>query len=221
MKVKLVSDFIDYYDHWFDLEGVEFHRESRNSISRPNMLGRLANMGLQVPNSGYMPTVENWSDLDSPIIVHHDVFSHRGEDKEFILYKKAKSLYPESFAVQYIQPPLAHKGKSISYRYLRIGVYRFFLRYESKDMWRSNCGDVKIGYWHPPLCLYDFLDSEPRPMIAIDFVQSYEGLWAAIDYNTSPGLKYIPIEEDIGGKEIVAWIKEWYSLKGELEHGKN
>jgi hypothetical protein len=120
--------------------------------------------------------------------------------------EKADAEYYGCFGSAYLAPA---NGQPVSRRYLRIGSKVFWLEYRSDDNWRSNCGTVWIEYARPPRFLMNFVDDEPYPMLAIDFVRREAGLWAAIDYNTSPGLRHTPIEEDISGEEVVALIKEW------------
>jgi len=56
VKVSLRSDFYDYYDHWFDLEGIEpcfvFERFSYAGPGRREMLEYLQSLGLRVPAFG-------------------------------------------------------------------------------------------------------------------------------------------------------------------------
>ena len=217
-KVKLITDFRDFYDHWFDMDGVPFERMSRNNISRSEGLQRLSAMGLQVPNWGKASALEKTVFPGTLLVVCHDQYAHRGEEKEKLQAVEAAEQYPDDLAMVYIVPPLADEyltrgSKRHSYRYLRIGVCPFFLMYESDDTWRSNCGNVQITYCQRPKFLEGFQDYERFPMLAIDFVVSYTGLWAAIDYNTSPGLRYTPIQEEASGEQIVEWIKAWYEYK--------
>lgn len=216
-KVELNSDFHESYDHEFDKGETDFiwHRLSVDT-SRKAALDVLRQMGLHVP---YYDRIENMYALlgaFSPlIVVYTDPFAHRGEGKELThISLEALQNHHNKTAMLYVkQPGPAGKGTMVSYRYLRMGTRKMWLRYESKDdVWRSNCGDVEITeISRPPTMQSAFHgESEPHPAVAIDFVSSIGGRWFTIDYNMSPGIDHTPFTEKYSATEIVDSVKEWF-----------
>ncbi len=214
--VKLNSDFTESYDHMFDTGETDFewHRMSEES-SRRTALDVLRQMGLNVP---YFDKVDNMYDLLSDfrplVVVYTKPFAHRGEGKKWTcLSLETLQAHYADLAMLYVAQP-AQSG-SVSYRYLRMGLRKIWLRYESDDAWRSNCGNVEITEIARPSKSQTnggLLDQRDHPCIAVDFVSSSGGKWWAIDFNTSPGVDHTPFTEKYPPTEIVNSIKEWYKL---------
>lgn len=218
-KVKLLSDFVDYYDHWFDLEGEVFRRVSSDGMGRREMLEYLASLGLKTPPSGTVQELwDGYDDFDRQflsVVIYLDERAHRGEGKVRLPMTEAVQKYPEHFATLYI--PSTPLG-AVSWRYLQVGDKVFWLEYASAD-WRSNYGEVEIrvlaqekdGY-HPQVNL---------PLFAVDFVVA-EKLYA-VDFNIAPQIKGTGVEEVLSAREAAESIKEAYRLfKKESDHaGKN
>jgi hypothetical protein len=229
MKVKLQSDFRDFYDHVFcgswEQPNVIFSRMMTNGPARHQMFIELQKAGLTVPRHGtvhemieqYMTEwkragTESYAKIQS-IVIYDDPHAHAGDGKRMITVEQAESI-PDThhlFASEYI--PAQPNGYGLSLRYLRIGRRQFWLRYISKSDWRSNCGDVTI----------DVLSEEkPKeniptdrglcweaPMMAVDFVGA-DKLYA-IDLNVSPGLAGTGIEERVRPMDILAELEWWYA----------
>ncbi len=188
-RVKLVSNFHDYYDHWFDGYSAEltFERKSNGGMTRREMLEHLQSLGFTVPVFGTSAELQDRLSASQEVVVHLDETSHRGEDKIKLPRGEAVVQYPDHLAVEYI--PTLPNGKTR--RYLQIGDKAFWLEYTSRDDWRSNCGDVEIqilrqekdGYHSQISC----------PLFAIDFVVDQESAYA-IDFNVAPGIRGTGIE---------------------------
>ena len=206
--VKLQSDFYDYYDYMFDREGIVWKRMSIG-MDRTHAFMALELMGLQVPRWGPVESLPV-DDVDK-VVVYTDPASHRGEGKVLVTARHAKNDYPAHLASVYITNTT---DSPASLRYLRIGHQVYYLQYQSnKHEWRSNCG-VAVNITtvlYPPPFLMHFRDSFvlDYPMIAIDFVQSREGLWGAVDLNTAPGLYGTPVADTLSPTDVVQLIKHW------------
>ncbi len=207
-KLKLRSDFRDWYDHQFDLEGIPFQRPSVKE-SRTEGLTLLEKMGLQVPRWGTLGDLQGHVRCQD-LVVYFNPFNHRGEGKRRVDSYLALRDYDQNLlAMSYI--PTQDRTESI--RYLRVGTMPpCWFRYTSDDHWRSNCGNVEIERIPSPPGFTHFRDPDNIPMLAIDFVQSPYGLWAAIDYNSSPGLD--PLKDIVSADTIVDALKNWYIGKG-------
>jgi len=217
VKIQLKTDFLDYYDHWFDREGdIVFERMSRGGMGRREMFGFLKSLGLNSPEVGIVKEVfpklrERYSDIPDGImrivsvVVYLDEMAHRGEGKERMSAEKALEKHPDNFCSEFI--PTSPGEGSVSLRYLQIGDRKWWLRYSSIDDWRSNYGDkawVEVlaeagrGY-HPKI---------KEPMFAVDFVAAKKIY--AIDFNISPGLSGAAVDNILTGREVVDLIKGFY-----------
>ncbi|MDD2748977.1 hypothetical protein A6M23_10445 [Acidithiobacillus thiooxidans] len=145
------------------------------------------------------------------VVVHIDGQAHAGEGKLALSYAEALAEYPKQFVVEFL--PTANIG-SVSYRYLRIGLRTFFLRSNSLDDWRSNCGDTRIEYLgstgsiNPETTLFFDLS----PMIAIDYVQLGK-TFLALDLNIAPGLEGTGVDKAMPPVAIFETVAEWFSVK--------
>lgn len=226
MKIKIESNFRDYYDHAFcgsyETPDAIFQRDSTGGMSRPAMMTTFQSVGIQTPRHGLVqdlvPALEaRYADYPAElrqmmqVVVHVDEQAHAGEGKLALSYAEALAQYPKQFAVEFL--PTANVG-SVSYRYLRIGLRTFLLRYNSLDDWRSNCGETHIEYLggtgriDPETTLFFDLS----PMIAIDYVQLGK-TFLALDLNIAPGLKGTGIEKAMPPAAIFETVAEWFSIK--------
>lgn len=217
MKLQLRSDFIDYYDHYFDRNGIVFNRYSRNNISRLEMFNMMENWGLKVPEYGLCNKLsENNSISDNKVVVYLDQYAHQGEDKELLSLEKACLKHPQKLGSIYIPTSDRIDGfKSISYRLLQVGIARFWILYCSPDDWRSNAGNCSIEVLKTTR--YYGYTKVPYPLFAIDFVA--QNKLYAIDFNTSPGIKHTGIENIFKAEEVVNEIKKFYEIYN--QHGNN
>jgi hypothetical protein len=214
--VRLVSDFHDYYDYWFDGYDAEltFERRSTGGMPRREMLEYLRSLGLRVPDFGrpaevydqlrrrYNALPDEVFDYIQQVVVHLDETAHCGKGKIRLPLSDAAKQYPDCLAVEYI--PALPSGQGQTLRYLQVGDKVFWLEYTSQNDWRSNCGDVNIrvlsqeedGY-HPRVAY---------PLFAIDFVRG-DALYA-IDFNVAPGIRCTGVEDILPAKAAAEAIKK-------------
>jgi glutathione synthase/RimK-type ligase-like ATP-grasp enzyme len=219
MRVKLISDFIDYYDHFFDVTDydVVFSRKMTDGPNRLEALTIMKSVGLEVPAYGvirdiYTQTLQAFKNeqemLDSKyadnmkLVVYTDLRAHCGEAKERLSLYEAYKKYPDCLATQYI-PCVGDNGRS--FRLLMVGNQRFWLEYNSKDDWRSNCGKVEIQLTSVENA--PDLSALHLPLYAIDFVLAPNRI-LAVDLNVSPGLKSTPVEDILKPQDCADLIKE-------------
>lgn len=198
MKLKLVSDFHDYYDPWFDRDGdTVFRRMTTDGPSRIQMFDIFSKK-----KSVYNPPIHGivrdiWKESQK-LVVYTDLRAHCGEGKELLPSEQAYQKYPYAFASEYIET-----DKPASLRTLQIGWVSYYIHYESDDKWRSNVGDVNIelrgmGAQNEHL--------EEWPLVAIDYVIGKNGP-QAVDLNVAPGIRHTGIEDHLKGPEVVDLIR--------------
>ena len=213
-KLKLVTNYRDWYDHAFDREGIEFRRMNNEGMDRKSMLNFLHSRGFHTPEYGTVKEVvprllreydeilhalaiENLID----VVVHTDINAHAGDGKIKVSAAEALSSYPQHLCVEYIAATPSGNGRSL--RYLRVGNRSWWLEYWSESDWRSNVGEggCRIITEEPS----GFV--EPRftdLMFAIDFIPAGRHLYA-IDYNIAPGLA--PLRDILSPNEVVDLLK--------------
>lgn len=197
LKVKLISNFHDYYDHAFDGVGYEFKRFTWDGLSRPAMLTYLAWSGFNPPRHGF---VRDLAPETTMLVVYTDEKAHRGEGKLLLTTNEAMEQYPNAYASEYIQSPPE------SVRLLQVGMMRWMLRYKSDDAWRSNVGNevsIEIVGEH-----VGYSKDVSIPLFAIDFVFDKNGNRYAVDFNIAPGLKWTGIDDRMKAENIVELIKQ-------------
>jgi len=198
MKLQLKTDFLDYYDHWFDVQGQLFERISTSGMNRLQMLDFLSERQVQTVPYGYVHEFRGHSSFEE-LVVYTNPMSHRGEGKVKLTVKEACDKYPDNLCSLF----LSENQKAVSYRHLQIGEIFVWLKYESLTDWRSNNGDVEIE-------IIDYFYERPYaidiPLFAIDFIMFKEKLYS-MDFNIAPQIKGTGIETLIKSKEIVELIK--------------
>lgn len=202
LKLKLKSDFSDWYDHAFDLEGLEFKRMMTDGPSRPEMFKLFSKLKIKTPLYGTYNQIKDSLSKESYVVIHYDEKAHCGEGK---CKKQIKDLSPfdkNFFLVEYINTEYSNY-KSSSSRILCIGDRSFKYIYKNYDDWRSNYGasvisefkEIKTPSWR------SYID---KPLFAIDFV-----IGLAIDFNVSPGTYNTGVKDYMSAAQIVLEIKNW------------
>jgi hypothetical protein len=220
MGIKLVSDFVDFYDFEFsDPNGDSvFRRVTTDGLDRYEMLVYLEKLEFLVPLYG---TAKELSDMMEPheeIILHTDIYAHRGDGKERSTIAEALAKCPETLATRFIPfdvPNTPPEVKGLSWRYLQVGTETFWLQYTSTEDWRSNCGegDVELffrdktqlfnNHQYKDLLIYKY------PLFAIDFVPSGEDLYA-VDFNIAPQVRGTGVNKILSASDAAKAITTAY-----------
>lgn len=215
MKIKLLSDFRDYYDMFFDHEGEIFRRFTTDGLNRPEMMDYLCKLGFATPTYGLVKNLK--LDPKSKIVLHNDINAHRGNGKELMVLEDAMKTNLNTFATEFIKfevPEMPVNTKGLSWRYLQVGKETFWLEYTSIEDWRSNCGegDIKLMFRDKTELFPDYNYEKLKfkyPLFAIDFIPTEKILYA-VDFNISPGCS--PIKDVLSPMEAVNSIKKAYTL---------
>lgn len=207
MEVKLITNFRDFYDIWFDpCAKHELRRVTTDGMNRSEMFkffrkNEIATVKYGSSEAMYLAGCEK-------LVVYTDLNSHCGEGKLLMTASEAVNQLPNYLASEY--NPIK-RGES--FRHLQLGNFWAWMRYKSKDDWRSNNGEVDIdllevdcGY-HPKVKL---------PIFAIDYIETPSGL-LAIDLNIAPGARGIGLEGVITPRETAKSIKRAYALFNNIQ----
>lgn len=204
-KLTLVSDFRDWYDHMFDMDGVAFSRMIQN-LGRRESLTYIKAAGWRVPRFGDIMDLHRDGSM---VVVHNDEYAHQGYQKTLVdLFN-----YPHKPDLNYLRGLTCVEymcdcnGFGVSYRDLWVGDKYFRLKYESKE-WRSNVGEVSIAVLDDEKYFErdrPYLFEGIYPLLALDYVLCNGQKWY-IDLNTSPG---IPRDIGMTATEVVSSIKSF------------
>jgi len=162
-----------------------------------------------VPRNG---THEAFADANDAVVIYDDPCSHRGEGKRRGF---AGEMRADDFASAWVS---GWDSDGKSWRALGVGHRTFWLRYVSKDDWRSNCGDVEItssdSIGHNVVEALRVLQAIRRtPVVAVDFIWGGRTEPIAVDLNTAPGLRGTPVESEVSARDLFAAIEErWVEL---------
>lgn len=210
--MRLVTDFRDYYDHFFTGTGPEFVRVAANAgPDKREQFRILKAAGFKIPPVG---TLDELAGLDwweegriRHVVAYTDETAHVGEGKELWHVHKWKTnphmggvrRYADKWAT--FCSAYVEGSRGVSWRRLQIGRHVFWIEYRSTDDWRSNCGDGDVellemecpGY-HPHIRL---------PLFAIDFVHGAKDMYA-VDFNVAPG---------VSGSGVQRVLRPWDAAK--------
>jgi hypothetical protein len=211
VKIKLKSDFLDYYDHWFapnfDSADYKFERLSTS----PNMGKRhqfaILDEVARTPRHGVIrDMVKDWGNIYLGwVVVYHDEFAHRGEGKELLRFYDALQKYPDKYASHFWFDVRSDEGKAVSTRELQIGNRCWELCYTGygPGVWRSNNAPTvtvevvkEIRPWTSEVL-------KQYPLFAIDFVHV-----KAVDFNTAPQIKGTGLENILTSLECYQLIEK-------------
>lgn len=204
--MRLKSDFIDYYDHHFDLDGDVFSRLSTEGMDKLGQLKYMKKLGYPVPPFNKVKKlhatvktlgIDFQHQLD--VVVYTDIKAHKGEGKIKMPLSQAITEHPNEYASIYI----TSDRSGLSWRLLQVGDIKIYLEYSSND-WRSNYGDVKIKVLEIER---DAPHKIKLPLFAIDCVPGLNSVYA-VDFNVSPQLRGTGLEEILPAEEVVNALRK-------------
>ncbi len=215
MRLKLLSDYREFYDAHFDLDGERtFYRQASegHGFSKREQFSKLKDLGWRIPIVGPVASIAPVFPHNH-LVVYDSEFLHAGEGKRLLPSLQALAeCHPYTLCSMFIPTTKeTPREKCVSLKFLYIGNHKFFFRIHSSREWRTNCGRPIV----------ELLDYKPgkndfMPLYSIDVV---ENVWThrayAVDLNTAPGLSGLRVDEKMSGKEIVDAIKEWMQEREE------
>jgi hypothetical protein len=210
MAMKLISDFQEYYDIYFDGQGKEFSCLTTQGPNKIEQFKLLEELCLKTPKYGLVKNLINESYF---LVIYEDIHAHCGQGKILVdcvfddEFNREK--YSGYFCSEYIGHSKVPPSKSL--RLLNIGCRQFLIEYKSFSDWRSNCGEGSTICLGETKKYYYLQDKISRLLWAIDFVENANYELVAIDYNESPGVKGIEgFSEYISNLEIYNEIRKYY-----------
>ncbi len=210
VNIRLLTDYHDYYDHYFDLDGLPYQRFTKTSRTRQNDFVFLQNAGFCVPWFGKVEHCQRLcSALQVKVVIYDKPTAHCGDGKRLISSIDLAKEDPDKFCSFYIPA-----SKAYHIRLLAIGEWKAVLRYTSNHEWLSNNGDVEIellqyGEFREPK-IEKIQRWLREPLLAIDGRYSDQGEFVTFDLNTAPGIKGTGIEKILEPQIVVQYIKDFF-----------
>ena len=216
MKIKLRSDFDDYYDGCFDDEGIPFDRLAESGPYRREMYAFLEQAGYRVPRHGTVEEMaariaREWQEMNVPVseqvvrqmteLVVYGVERGHGGNNHLVSVDDALDIFPHHYCAEYIR--VQPSGLGWSLQHLQIGDRHWWLSYTSANNWRSNAGDCKVEILEEGPRGYH--DTITEPIFSIDLLPAQQ--LCAIDYNIGPKLSGRGIEDVLSPGEVVDLIR--------------
>ena len=193
--MKLITDYVQWYDDRFDGTGIAFHRtaRTRGGLAKREQFQLFERLGWPVPPHGLIAELATRTGLTAPwqfprtawhreleAVVYLDELQHKGEGKVKLPLAEALTKYPGHYGSLFI--PLANSA--VSLRHVRLGRLGFWLRQQGGEDWRSNRADHETILSRT---VHSEANPIPRVLWAVDFLPAPSGL-LAVDFNTAPQL---------------------------------
>ncbi|SMC79836.1 hypothetical protein [Sporomusa malonica] len=209
--VVLRSNFVDYYDDYFDspssISPLIFERFTDKGMRRGEILKFLARNGFSVPKHGILRDIGKWAPHlrdNQYIVIYLDEYSHRGENKLLSTIDVGLKSYPNCLAAEFL-------GKSSdsahALRLVQVGMKYFWISLQSDD-WRASSGNVKTSIKKHGHGLQSNLF---YPLWAIDFVPVNFGgneVLYAVDFSSAPILGENDMDKILDAPTAVKEIKQ-------------
>lgn len=193
-KLKIESDFTDYYDYLSVNDGYSYRyvRNYKDSLPKGKDLAELRRLGIATVQVG---SVRELNSMYKQLVVYTDVTKHRGEGKVIMDSHEAILTYPTSLASPYIE------NGGITNKFLQIGSRRF--RVVLENVYPLKTGRVlSLDEIQP-----DYNYSVRLPIFSIDYISTAYGL-IAVDFNTVQELKTLGIDRIMQPYEVVSEISK-------------
>jgi hypothetical protein len=217
MKIKIESDFHDYYDHAFaskyDTPDYILKRPSvYPQLPREKMFQLFTEYGMSTPQYGRDKSLFTCE----YVVEHLDETAHRGEGKHHVKLEDAGEDTFKVEALESIDPIGIRHPLAVSIRKLFIGKHRFELQYDTAHDWRSNGNGCTITYLNMDENARRFNDLANRelkefPILALDFIPTARigSCGKYLDINISPSWKGTFLEKLLHPSVVHEFIEEY------------
>ena len=189
-KLKLISDYCDYYDDLCSDDSVlVYKRNLSETLTRGSALNLLRSKGIATIE---VKSVSEFNRFDGNLVVYKDINGHHGNGKEVMSVDYAKQIYPTSLASKYI-----YSEPNIAVKILQVGKRRFKLVYKNEPFSLVNGTLESI----------EELQSEysyglPYPIFSIDYICDNNKMLAT-DFNQVENLHLLNVEHILDAETVV------------------
>lgn len=189
IKLKIESDFSDYYDFLSVNEGyiAKYVRKYSNSLHKNQAIAELRKLGVSTIPIG---SVRQLQSLHKQLVVYTDVTKHKGEGKVIMESYEAMLSYPTCLASPYFE------NSGITNKFLQIGCRRFRIVLENSSPLKTG-RILSIDEIQPS---YNYLVG--LPIFSIDYIDTAYGM-LAVDFNTVQDLQSLNMYTILQPHEVI------------------
>lgn len=202
---RIISDFEDYYDKYFEDnikkeyagEEISFIRK-RCYDNKVMELKALKDIGISVINIEPINRIFNVQNTDL-IVVYTDISGHNGNGKLVLDFNEANMLYSNRLGSK-----LSKQYDGYTYKFLQIGIRKFWLVIKNDQYLRESelvgIQEFEKGY----------TKGINIPIFSIDYTL-VDGVQTAVDFNTTQNLSKLNFKTYMSEEEVCLEI--YNSLK--------
>lgn len=193
--VRIISDFVDYYDCLSsDEEQMVYHRNYGDCSQRGKALHKLQIMGIKTIE---VQQVERFVDtLSEKLVVYIDPRQHNGKGKRIMTVGEAKQTYPNYIASKF------YEGTTEYIKFLQVGKRRFIInckRTDENDLSKHIITDINE------------ISSELNrlvslPIFSINYI-SVDNAMVATDFNEVERLDNCGVKDLLKPEQVIEEIK--------------
>ena len=194
-KIKIVSDFTDYYDNLCDdTSQIVYKRNLSDCMQRGKALNFLQSKSIRTIEVKPVTAFNSW---DNKLVVYKDPIAHHGEGKEIVDINFAKSMYPNCLASKYIE-----SDNFLTVKFLQLGKRRFTITYQSSALSLDKGTIINISE-----SASEYNVNIPYPIFSIDYI-SINNVMIATDFNEVENLQLLNFEAQVNAESVVEEIKQ-------------
>lgn len=194
-KIKLISDYNDYYDSLCDdTSQIVYKRKLSDCMQRGVALNYLKSKSIKTIDIKPVASFNSW---DKKIVVYKDPSGHHGTGKEIMDIDFAKSMYPTCLASKYVE-----SDDFLTVKFLQLGKRRFTITYQSSALSLDKGTVINISE-----STAEYNTSIPYPMYSIDYI-SVDKVMIATDFNEVENLQLLNFETQVDAESVVEEIRQ-------------
>lgn len=192
--MKIVSDFVDYYDvDWNSNDGIIYERV-RKGMGRGRELKMLKELGIQTIE---VKAVSEFDITNTHLVVYTNPLKHDYLGKKIVDYSAARLMYENNLASKFIE-----EANGITFKYLQVGTRRFRVYMKNDEPLELKKGRV--------IEIQEIQSSRGKqfrgnPIFSIDYI-NIGGEMVAIDFNEVQHLGELELERVIKKEEVTEEI---------------
>lgn len=188
--MRIISDFKDYYDEYFNENASMTYERVRKGLGRGRELKILKALGIKTIE---VKAVSEFDISNSHLVVYTNPLKHDYQGKKIVEYGEAQIMYDNHLASKFIE-----EANGITFKYLQIGTRRFRVYMKNDvplELKRGRVIEIQeiqsVGY----------RQFKSNPIFSIDYI-NIGGEMVAIDFNEVQNLGELGLEEVMDAKAV-------------------
>lgn len=192
--MKIISDFRDYYDEYFNENASVVYERVRKGMGRGKELKVLQSLGIPTIE---IKAVSEFDIRNSHLVVYLNPLKHDYQGKRIVEYGEAQLMYENNLASRFVE-----EANGITFKYLQIGTRRFRVYMKNEEPLELKKGKVIEIQEIQSAGKQKFSGS---PIFSIDYI-NIGGEMVAIDFNEVQHLGELGMESVLNKKEVTEEI---------------